>query len=120
MRTGLTVIVLLVMVGVPEVGRAAPRPAANDTGESPNDRLARHAVRGVIKAVASSSIVVSRPGRRGGDLTFTITPSTDRDGMLRVGATVSIRYRIDGDSLIATAVIVHAPQRPASPLHAPP
>jgi hypothetical protein len=119
MRRALNVIVLLVVLAGPDAGLASTRPAMTGAGDSADDRVASHAVRGVVKAVAGSSLVVSRPGRSGGDMTFIMTSSTDRDGMLRVGAIVSIRYRVDRNSLIATAVIVHVPQRPASPLHGP-
>jgi hypothetical protein len=117
MRTLVPVIMLLVTVAAPRQGWASTQPVATYAAEPADERFAQHAVRGVVKVVRASALVVSRPGRRGGDMTFVITPSTDRDGTLVVGATVSVRYRTDGDSLIATAVTVHAPQGPASPLH---
>jgi hypothetical protein len=74
---------------------------------------ASHAVRGVVKSLDASSLVITRPARRVGDLTFVFMPSTLRGGTIAVGSTVSVRYRKEGDTLIAVAVTVHVPRQAA-------
>ncbi len=63
-----------------------------------------HATRGVVRAVTRSVLVVSR-GRRG-DMTFTMNDATYREGHIVVGTTVSIRYRDQGATHVATAIAV--------------
>src|SRR4051794_35006672 len=95
MRRAVPIIALIATLAVPSMGFAAPLPApraGEPANERADDRVVSHAVRGVVKSVTVSSLVVSRPGRsRGGDLTFVLTPSTDRDGTLVAGATISVR-----------------------------
>jgi hypothetical protein len=107
----LAVIVLLLTPAAPHA-QSAPAQAALSYASGPaDDGTGRHAVRGIVKAVGASSLVISRPGRSRGDLVFMLTSATDLDGMLLVGATVSVRYRTEGDSLVAMAVTVHPLQR---------
>jgi hypothetical protein len=63
-----------------------------------------HAVRGVVKSIGKSSLVITGSGKRAGEMTFVLGPSTHREGELTVGATVSVRYRLEGPTLMATAV----------------
>lgn len=63
-----------------------------------------HAVRGVVKSVSTSSLMIARPGRRALDMTFTLTSATAREGTIAIGTVVSIRYVTDGRTLVATAV----------------
>jgi hypothetical protein len=63
-----------------------------------------HAVRGVVKSVGTSSLVIVRPGRKAMDMRFVLNGSTQQEGTITVGATVSIRYVTDGRTLLATGV----------------
>jgi hypothetical protein len=71
--------------------------------------IATHATKGVIKAVTTTTLVVTiRASGKRTDTTFVLTPSTQKEGALEAGSTVEIRYRTDGKQRIATAVSVEA------------
>ncbi len=69
-----------------------------------------HALRGVVKSVSATTLVVVRPGRTAHDITFVLTPAILAEA-LAVGATVSVRYRVDGAALVAIAVTPRAAPR---------
>jgi hypothetical protein len=71
--------------------------------QTPYAGPAVHATRGVVKSINPATLVVSRPRNRG-DITFTLSSSTHREGTIVVGATVSVRYRDEGKVHLATAV----------------
>ena len=64
------------------------------------------AVRGVAKAIGPGWVVIARPCRAVADLRLTVPPGTPRQGDLVEGVLVSVRYRVDGTQLVATAVWV--------------
>jgi len=70
---------------------------------TPYEGPAVHATRGVVKSIDPDMLVVSRPRNRG-DITFRLSASTEREGAIVVGATVSVRYRDEGHVHLATAV----------------
>ena len=70
-----------------------------------------HATRGVVKTIGPTTMVVSRPKHRG-DIVFKLSPPPHIEGTITVGATVSVRYRDDGDSHVATAISVHRQHAP--------
>jgi Domain of unknown function (DUF5666) len=70
---------------------------------APQPTAATHATRGVVKEIDETTLVVSRPRNRG-DITFKLSSTTHRDGKIAVGSTVSVRYREDGKSYVATAI----------------
>jgi len=72
-----------------------------------------HAIRGIVRSVAESSITIAGCGKKIGELTFVLVPSTHREGVPIVGATVSVRYRREGDRLVATAISAQ-PEKPQS------
>ena len=63
-----------------------------------------HALRGVLKSLTATTVVVTRGAREAGELTFMLTSRTEREGKLVVGSRVSIRYLKRGRTLIATAI----------------
>ena len=65
---------------------------------------ASHATTGVVKSVDANTLVITRPGKKGGEMTFTVNPSTHREGAVEVGSNVSVRYQQEGSSRIATAI----------------
>jgi hypothetical protein len=79
---------------------AAAKPAA----------AATHSVQGVVKSVDASSLVITKSGKKGGDMTFKLDSTTQRDGSITTGSPVSVRYRMDGSSMVATAVNAEAPK----------
>jgi hypothetical protein len=90
--------------------KAATTPAAKTPAASP---AATHAVRGVVKSIDASSLVITRSGHKAQLLSFVLNPSTAREGTVDVGSTVAVRYRNDGKALLATAVAV----QPTPPAH---
>jgi hypothetical protein len=78
--------------------------------------VSTHAVRGLVKSVSTTALVVSRSSRKASDLVFALNASTARAGVIEVGSTVSVRYRKEGKTLVATAVTV----TPHKPFHPPP
>lgn len=69
-----------------------------------------YATRGIVKTAAKTEMVISRFQKRG-DITFMLEPTTHIDGEIKVGSTVSVRYREESGRHIATAVSVE----PAKP-----
>jgi hypothetical protein len=72
-----------------------------------------HAIRGIVRSIATSSITIAGCGKKIGELTFVLLPTTHREGLPSVGGTVSLRYRREGDRLVATAISAQ-PERPQS------
>ena len=70
-----------------------------------------HAIRGVVKSMSATTVVI-RPSRKAtNEMRFVLSPLTHREGQMTVGATVSVRYRIERDTFVATAVSAH-PETP--------
>ena len=64
-----------------------------------------HAIRGVVKSVSTFYVVLNTgSGKKAREMTFMLGPSTERDGDITIGATVSVRYRQEGHTLVSTAV----------------
>ena len=93
---------------MPIAGRLAVLLLAAATLSKPSVDAQTHATRGTVKASTASQIVVTRPKQRG-DITITLAPATHVDGVIQVGATVSIRYHDDQGKHVATAIVVEPP-----------
>ena len=68
--------------------------------------VSTHAVRGLVKSVTTTALVLSRSSKKASDLVFALSASTVRAGTIEVGSTVSVRYRKEGKTLVAMAVTV--------------
>src|SRR4029453_12420914 len=73
---------------------------------APWSETASHAVRGVVAKIGANFLVLRTSKSRPIDLPFVLTPSTLREGPIEIGFTVSVRYRIEGNSRVAIAVTV--------------
>ncbi len=73
------------------------------TGKS--STASSHATSGTVKSISSDSLVITRPGHNGKDMTFVINSSTQKEGNPDVGSKVSVRYRQEGASMVATAIM---------------
>jgi hypothetical protein len=120
--TVLGLLTALPALGLAQSSAGAPNGA---TGSNPstkagtqaltaNTKARVHATKGVIKFVDANKLVIKRTPQDGRDMTFVLTPSTERSGEVKVGSTVDIRYRTDADHKVATAVTVVHAQQPAS------
>jgi hypothetical protein len=75
---------------------------------------ATHATRGVVKSIDESTMVITRSGASHGEMTFAVNASTHREGTIAAGAPVSVRYREEGKSNVATAIRVEPAKPQAS------
>jgi hypothetical protein len=98
MRTTVTAITSLALAANTSIGLAASAPKTATAA-------ATHAVRGTVKSISTFFIVaVTGSEKKPREMTFMLAPETERAGNLSIGAIVSIRYRLDGHVLVATAV----------------
>jgi hypothetical protein len=96
--------VLMASLAVTPAFVAAQSSSTKPATKSDKSASAEHSVRGVVKSIDSTSMLLTT-NKKGGDTTFVLAPSTQREGTLAVGSTVSVRYHEQGGSKIATAVI---------------
>ena len=106
-------IATLGILSVLSVGVSAS-PGSNEPGWTTAMVKPTHAIRGVVTAVSASVLVVTPSGKGASAMRFVVGPSTHREGNMRVGATVSVRYRVEDQTLLATAVSAN-PERQAAP-----
>jgi len=112
MGRAITAIELAGILSVSTVAVAASQeispPVRAITTEKGSAQMPSHAMKGIVKSVSDSSLVIVRSRRRAGEMTFVLNSETEREGTIAVGSTVSVRYRPEGSTLIATAVSTHA------------
>ena len=61
---------------------AKSQPPAKHAATKP---AATHSTAGVVKSVDDNSLVITRSGKNGGDMTLALSPSTQRKGTVAVG-----------------------------------
>jgi len=112
MRKVLTTFALLAALAVTGAAQAAtPQTATAKKGATaatpakPAAAAASHSVKGVVKSIDASSLVITKSGK---DMTFTLNADTKRDGAPAAGSPVSVRYRTEGSTMVATAVTAQA------------
>jgi Cu/Ag efflux protein CusF len=100
---------LAVMVAPVRTLAAQTEPAQASDGKSGAAQApATHATRGIVRTIDASTMVITRGNR--GIMTFSLTSSTHREGVVVVGSTVSVRYREDGKNHVATAIALQRPK----------
>lgn len=107
-------IVSLAIAAVLTVGVSAS-PGASAPGDGAVSRrwqaMPTHAIRGVVKSMSATALVIVPSRRNTNEMAFVLSPSTHREGQMTVGATVSVRYRIQDQAFLATAVSTHPEKR---------
>lgn len=104
---------------VPATGLASPsadtsRPEAAASAAASSSQ-AMHATKGVVKSMDATKLVIRR-SPSGSDMSFTLNPSTEREGNVKVGSTVEVRYRTEANQRIATVVAAaHPKTTPSAP-----
>ena len=101
---------VLAMLAVPSAVFAAVVAVPRDSqaeDQDPDSPRGTHAVRGVVKSIAPMVLVITRSTRHPSDLVLVITRFTLRTGTIAVGSEVSVRYRIEGRTFVAAAVVVN-------------
>jgi len=88
---------------------------SNTQSQSPRPATAvpDHALSGVVKLVDTTRLVITRSGKNPGEMTFVLSPTTEREGQIRVGAAVQVRFRAEGRTRVATAILATPPKRHA-------
>jgi hypothetical protein len=112
MRRLITTFALLAALAVSGAAQAAPQTSTKKDAAKPATAAkpaaaASHSVKGTVKSIDASSLVISRSGKSS-DMTFTLNADTKRDGAPAVGSPVSVRYRTEGSTNVATAVTAQA------------
>jgi hypothetical protein len=106
-----------VLAGVPAAGLALPaaqQHAQSSTKQQKPAAAASHATTGVVAAMDATSLVLTRPSKRGGEMKFVLDPATRREGTVEVGSSVSVRYHEDGKTNVATAITAEHPKQQAA------
>jgi hypothetical protein len=105
MRTVMKAAALAVMLTIPGGVLAAQAAAKKSTAKSvaPETKAAvsHHTTSGVVKSISDSSLVISKGGK---DQTFAVNGSTEKKGPVEAGAHVAVHYRMDGKTMVATAI----------------
>ncbi|HET7696658.1 MAG TPA: hypothetical protein VFK57_13170 [Vicinamibacterales bacterium] len=113
-------ITMAMMVGalslVPLAGFASPAPVQKGAAKpAQKASVATHATRGTVKSVDDKTLVITRAGRNHSDMTFAVNGATQKDGTIAAGAPVSVRYREDGKTNVATAIRVESGRKHGAP-----
>ena len=85
-----------------------------------NSTLPAHTAKGTVTFVDSSTLVIQQTSPYAGHkITFTMSPTTEREGNVKVGSDVIVRYQDNPEHRVATLVEVeHAKVPPqTSPSH---
>src|SRR5512138_1567008 len=108
MRHVITTALVVGLAAIPVVGfAAAPRTTPKPTvqhASAPKQAVAIHATSGIVKSMDATTLVITRQGKKQGEMTFSLSASTRRDGAIAVGSPVSIRYQKEGNKDVATAI----------------
>jgi hypothetical protein len=101
-----TAFLLGALTAVPAVGFAAtPRSSSTPAPVyASKPATATHAARGVVKSIDDSTLVVTQTGGTHAEMVFALDASTHRTGAIAAGTAVSIRYREEGKTKVATAI----------------
>ena len=119
MRHSITVFILFGALAASPLAFTAPRQpdGAQAVKSTSKSHTPSHAVQGVVKSLDASSLVISRSGKKAETLSFVLDPSTVQEGSPAVGSTVSVRYRAEGKTLVATAVTAQPAKHTAHKSH---
>jgi hypothetical protein len=114
MRKVLTTFALVAALAAAGAAQAAQAPKKDATAAKPATakpaEAASHSVKGTVKSMDASTLVITKSGKAGGEMTFTVNADTKKDGSPAVGSPVSVRYRTEGSANVATAVTASAPK----------
>lgn len=115
MRILMTTCMLAVaLTAAPGVLLAAPQTQSTHKSSTKVSTPASHATTGVVKSINETTLVITKHGSKTSAMTFTLDPSTQREGSIEVGSPVSVRYHADGKKLIASAIAIQQPKPAAA------
>jgi hypothetical protein len=109
MRSNATRLVMVAALSIAPVAvfAAPPSTTTHSTTQhhtSTKASMGDHATAGVVKSVSATELTITKSGKDAGDMTFMLNSSTKRDGKVEVGTPVSVRYKENGTSHLATAI----------------
>ena len=110
MRYTLTALLLAGALAISGSAFAQTAKPASSSTKPATKPPATHSVEGVVKSIDTSTLVITKSGKKGGEMSFKLDSATQRDGSITTGSPVSIRYRMEGSSMVATAVNAEAPK----------
>jgi hypothetical protein len=113
-------IAAVLMIGAMSLAPAAAFAAPVAQKAAPAKTAARasvptHATRGTVKSIDDAQLVIARSGKNHADMTFAVNGSTQREGTIAAGSAVSVRYREDGKTNVATAIKAEAAKKGKAP-----
>ena len=88
---------------------AAPKPSAvsqsaTPAKPAPAKAAVTHATSGVVKSSDATSLVITKASGKEKEMTFVLNASTRHKGEIAPGASVDVRYQVEGGQNVATAV----------------
>ncbi|MGE0704326.1 MAG: hypothetical protein AB7F99_07835 [Vicinamibacterales bacterium] len=98
------IVVGLIVVAIALWFAMTPRQQSTPLASLSHGVQADHVMTGVVKSITGTTLVINQSPNNQGDMTFRLNASTHRAGTINVGAPVSIRYRDNGGTHVATAV----------------
>ena len=108
MKQQFTAIALTAVLAVPALAVAqssSTKPASTTARKTTTAAApAIHATKGVVKSIDDTTLVVTKAAGKGPETRFSVNSSTVREGTIATGASVDVRYRVEGTSKIATAI----------------
>jgi hypothetical protein len=110
----------LVAFGQTSTAKAPAKPsstASQSTASQPASKsdATAHSTRGVVKSINDSTLVITRSGKKAGEMTLALNSSTHREGNIAVGTPVSVRYMHEGKTFVATAITAQQAKATAAP-----
>lgn len=117
MRGVITALLLGALSGVPGAAFAATQGAPSTPASAKHaakPAAATHATRGVVKSIDDKTLVVTQTGGKHAEMTFALNPATHRSGTIAAGTAVSVRYREEGKTYVATAIRVESAKQSAT------
>jgi len=109
----LTALLCVVVSAGQRNNKAVSNPPASPQAKT--SQPATHFTQGTITSIQANQIVITRTVRgKAGQITFTLTPQTQRSGNLVAGTRVSVQYREVNNQNIAAAVSELSTKEPAN------
>jgi hypothetical protein len=84
---------------------------------STKSTMGDHATAGVVKTVSPTELVITKSGKQAGEMTFVLNSSTKKEGKVDVGTPVSVRYKENGTSHVATAIMAQHTKAQSTSTH---
>ena len=101
-------VLVAVLAAVPLMAGAAAGQSKVQTAPAASKAttaVPNHALSGVVRSIDAMRLIIARAGKTPGEMTFVLSPSTQREGPISVGATVQVRFRTEGHTQVATAIL---------------